>query len=171
MCMFVESWIKFNSIPVQHKYRVVNGWNWKKRTHYKEKDRTDQIRYLYKNMLLWKEDWHQNSSILLLVRFLCKHYMTIELFMIQIIHILCTQSSCKYTQGLKYIFSRPAYQGRLCTLKNPCCPWRDARQQVKLWSLDDYVPLIYSWNIAECDVQQPTTILWPWPIIIKVKVS
>ena len=32
-----------------------------------------------------------------------------------------------------------------------------ARQQVKIWSLDDYAPSLYSWKIVECEVNPQQT--------------
>ena len=54
--------------------------------------------------------------------------------------------------------SRPC-QVRLNKLKNPRCPWCGARQHVIIWSLHDYIPSWYSWNIAGFDVnnKQPLT--------------
>ena len=48
-------------------------------------------------------------------------------------------------------------RGRLGTLKTPSCPWHwvsGSRSKFGNWTT---VPLLYSWNIAECDVKpQPT---------------
>ena len=37
----------------------------------------------------------------------------------------------------------------------------DARQQVKIWTLDDYVPSLYSLNITECDDKPRQTKIKP----------
>ena len=57
--------------------------------------------------------------------------------------------------------SRCPCRGRLGTLKTPSCPWRGcpaAGQNLENWTS---VPLLYSWNIAECDVKpHSTTTSW-----------
>ena len=53
--------------------------------------------------------------------------------------------------------SRCPCRGRLSRLKTPSCPWHWVPSSRSKFGNRTFVPSLYSWNIAECDVKPQST--------------